>query len=125
MTTLITILCSDKNTWGEVSKIISEDFYEKVIVFCCDFCYNNFSFNEKVQKIKFDENLDIESLFIFFSKKIKEFEIKDFEIDLNITSSKGDISSSLINSVIKNGFSFNFVYFKGEVKYFKFFEIMS
>ena len=124
MGTLITILSNDKNTWGEISKIISLKVYERVIIFCCDFCFENFKFDENVIKIKFDENLDIENLFLFFTKKIKELNILDFDIDINIHSSNGKVCSALVNSIIKNGFSFNFVYYKDELKYFKFFDII-
>ena len=119
MTTLITIISDSNPHLKSLSKLFK--LYDKCFVFCDAFWFSNFQ-NEKVKKIQFDKNSNEKDLFSFFVNKIKENKIDDFEIDINLFCSNGFEATCLINALIKNGISFNFV-FLDEQKINTFFEV--
>ncbi len=115
MTTLIAMLSSGKGTWGQVTKLITCQQWEKVILVCNEFAYDSFDIPaSKATKVLIDDKLTDECF-----RKLSEYfkkEIKDLDVAVNIISGSGYEHMILISSILKAGLGIRFVFEnKGEV----------
>ena len=117
MVTLITVLNKNKTCVDNFIKLIknSKNDFDKIIFFCENKIFDLIkSSNEKIKKIGFDEDLKENELFDFFTNKIKQENILDFEVNINLNSMNNKICMCLTNSIMKNGLGFKFIYFDEE-----------
>ena len=111
MTSLITILSSEKNTWGQVSNLITKGNWDRVYLICNEHSYDNFDVDRnKVIKLKIDEKNPQKSIKIlsnFFKK-----EIKDFEVAINLVSGNGMEHMAILTATLAAGLGIRMVYYQ-------------
>ena len=122
MTTLIALISSGKGTWGQVSSLMKLGNWEKVIIICNEFSYENYKVeSNKILKLRLDMKNPQDSI-DNLSKVLKK-EIPDFEVGLNLSSGEGMEHMVVISAILKAGLGMRFVYADyNELKELKIFE---
>ncbi len=123
MTTLIAILGTGKGTWAQVSKLLRQADFEKVILITNDFGKENFTPDEtrgskatgvseqssnKIQLVVVDFDADLVDLQKNLSEKLKSLLIGT-EVALNFVSGAGKEHMVLLSTLLKLGLGIRLV----------------
>ena len=109
MTSLIAMISSGKGTWGQVSSLMRLTQWDKIILICNDFSYENYKVDTpKILKLRIDPK-DPQTSIDNLSKVLKK-EIPDFEVGLNLSSGDGMEHMIVISAILKAGLGMRFLY---------------
>jgi hypothetical protein len=106
MPTLIACLSTGKGTWSQVSKLIEDPQFEKIVLLTNEFGKENFTKNDKTELIVIDQNKEIKELQEEVQSKLKDL-ITDTEVSLNLISGTGKEHMALLSSLLKLGLGIN------------------
>ncbi len=106
MTILVACLSTGKGTWTQVSKLMEDEKWEKIILITNEFGKENFTKNDKTELVIIDPNKSIKELQQEISSKLKDL-IKDLEISLNMISGSGKEHMALLSALLKLGLGIN------------------
>jgi len=95
---LIALLSSGKGTWGQVSGLMKQGEWDKVILIGSDFA-SNFTSEKKFEFINVDLNKKLAELKKEISKKL-EGKIDGTEVALTIASGSGKEHMALISALL-------------------------
>lgn len=109
MTNLILLLSTGKGSWSKTIKIIKENKWDKIILICNEYSFNNFQLqSDNITKLKLNESTPQQTI-NDLSKQLQT-KIEDFEIALNIESGTGLEHMILISSILKAGLAIRFIH---------------
>ena len=106
MPTLIACLSTGKGTWSQVSKLLEDQKFEKIILITNEFGKENFTKNDRTELVIIDPNQGIKELQQEISSKLKDL-IKDLEVSLNLISGTGKEHMALLSALLKLGLGIN------------------
>ncbi|MDO8628304.1 MAG: hypothetical protein Q7R56_00950 [Nanoarchaeota archaeon] len=103
MTDLIVCVSTGKGTWKEVTSLMNQGPWGKILVVTNHFGKENFSSLPKnAEVLVFDFEQDIKSLSLEIGKVIKQ-KIKNLEVAVNFVSGAGKEHMALMAALIKAG----------------------
>lgn len=108
MPTLIACLSTGKGTWGHVSRLISENSWDKVFLITNEFGKENFSASSNTELILINQKQGIRELAKEIESKLKN-KIKDPEVALNLVSGTGKEHTAILSAVLKLGLGIRLV----------------
>ncbi len=102
MTILVACLLTGKGTWAEITKLISNADWEKIILVTNDFGQKNYSPSkaDKTKLIVINESADIASM---VSTLKPAFDGLFGEIAVNLVSGTGNVHMAVLSSLLKSG----------------------
>ncbi len=104
----IACLSTGKGTWAEVSKIMTDQDWSKIILISNDFGKQNFTHAKPFDLIEINPNQDVELLVADLKTKLKP-KINDLEVGVNITSGSGKEHTALLASLLQLGIGIRFI----------------
>ncbi|MBS3150900.1 hypothetical protein J4443_00785 [Candidatus Woesearchaeota archaeon] len=108
MPTLIACLSTGKGTWGHVSRLISENSWDKVFLITNEFGKENFSASNNTELILINQKQGIKELAREIESKLKN-KIKDPEVALNLVSGTGKEHTAILSAILKLGLGIRLV----------------
>ena len=112
MPTLIACLSTGKGTWGEVSKIMQSQPWQKVFLITNSFGKENFtSMPSSAELVVVNFFQETPSLVEDIKKQLQG-KISDFEVALNIASGSGKEHMAVLEAVMELGLNFRVVTLK-------------
>ena len=108
MSTLIACLSTGKGTWGHVSRLISENSWDKVFLITNEFGKENFSASNNTELILINQKQGIKELAREIESKLKN-KIKDPEVALNLVSGTGKEHTAILSAILKLGLGIRLV----------------
>jgi Na+-transporting NADH:ubiquinone oxidoreductase subunit NqrF len=106
MSTLVACLSTGKGTWTQVSKLIEDQRWGKIILVTNEFGKENFTKNSKTELVIIDPNQSVKELQQEILSKLKNL-ITDLEISLNLISGSGKEHMALLSALLKLGLGIN------------------
>ncbi|MFH1682832.1 MAG: hypothetical protein ABIA37_03470 [Candidatus Woesearchaeota archaeon] len=111
MPTLIALLSAGKGTWTEVSRLISQQNWDKVFLITNKFGEENFNKKENTELVLVDAFKETSELAEQIKKQLKD-KIKDFDVALNLASGSGKEHMALLKAVMELGLNFRLITIK-------------
>ncbi len=108
MTELIACLSTGKGTWGHVSRLISEEKWDKVFLITNDYGKENFNADEKTELIAMNMNQGLRELRDNIKEALKG-KIKGTEVAVNFISGSGREHMALISALLSLGIGLRLV----------------
>jgi len=115
MPVLVANLSSGKGTWGQLTRIINDSDWDKIILVTTEFGRDNFKPLKQVEYIVIDPNFfSLTKLISTLKSAFKELIKNELEVSLNIISGTGKEHTAIISGLIQAGISFRFIALTGE-----------
>jgi hypothetical protein len=108
MPTLIACLSTGKGTWGHVSRLISENEWDKIFLITNEFGKENFTSPKETELILINTGQGIKELALEVQEKLKD-KVKDAEVALNLVSGTGKEHTAILSAVLKLGLGLRLV----------------
>ncbi|MBI5391501.1 hypothetical protein HZB00_00705 [Candidatus Woesearchaeota archaeon] len=105
---LIVNVSTGKGTWADVSRIMAEGQWDKILVITNDFGKKNFTHNKQFESIGINPEKDIDLLIEELKPQIKQ-KVKDLEVGVNLASGSGKEHMAIISALLQNGIGVRFV----------------
>ena len=102
MTELIACLSTGKGTWGHVSRLISDQEWDKVFLITNDYGKENFNKDDKTELIAVNINQGLKELIGEIQERLKE-KINGSEVAVNFISGTGKEHMALMSALLKLG----------------------
>lgn len=102
MTQLIACLSTGKGTWGHVSRLMTEENWESVLLITNEYGKENFSKNEKTEFLVVNVNQGLKELRDEIKEKLKE-KISGTEVAVNFVSGAGREHMALMSALLQLG----------------------
>jgi len=115
MPILVANLSSGKGTWGQLTRIINDNNWDKVILVTTEFGRDNFKPLKKVEYIIIDPSFfSLTKLISTLKNAFKELIGNELEVSLNFISGTGKEHMAIISALIQAGISFRLIALTGE-----------
>lgn len=108
MTQLIACLSTGKGTWGHVSRLMTEEKWESVLLITNEYGKENFTKDEKTEFIVVNPNQGLKELREEIKEKIKE-KIVGTEVAVNFISGTGREHMALVAALLQLGVSIRLI----------------
>ncbi len=113
MTSLIINLSTGKGTWGQVSRVVKAEDWDRIFFITNQFGAQKFSTDKESEYILIENTKPVEELSEQIRKNL-DGKIKDLEVAVNISSGTGNEHMAIISAVLKLGLGLRLVYVNQE-----------
>ena len=104
---LIVALSTGKGTWGQVSKLIADMEWTKIILNTNNFGKENYTCTKPAEMIVLDDHAPLEDMRDALIKELKT-KVEGSEVAVNFISGSGKEHMALMGALLKSGLSFRF-----------------